>query len=197
MTLVAVQVHQHLHLHGPPVGYAGVAVAAFLSWAGLPGPGEAAVITAAAFAARHRLDIGQVEIAALLGAVAGGIAGWAAGLRFGAGLAARPGPFYRLRLRGLRAGQRFFERFGAVAVFFAPSWVAGIHRVSTLKFMTANLIAAAVWVAGYGLTTYFAGPHVADLFGDIGTYGTAAIALAAVLLAALALLRRRRMANSE
>jgi len=133
-----------------------------------------------------------VEIAALLGAVAGGVAGWAVGLHFGAELAARPGPLYRLRLRGLRSGKRFFERFGAVAVLLTPSWVAGIQRVSALKFMTANLIASAVWSAGYGLTTYFAGPGVADVFGDIGTYATAGLALTAVTVAGLALLRRRR-----
>ena len=193
---LAVHLHRHLHLHGPPIGYVGVAVAAFVSWAGLPGPGEAVVITAAVFATRHRLDIGQVEVAALLGAVAGGIAGWAVGLRFGADLAARPGPLYRLRLSGLRSGGRFFDRFGALAVFLAPSWVAGIERVPTLKYMIANLIAAIAWAAGYGLTTYFAGPHVADAFRDIGAYATAGIALAALAAAGLAILRRRRKRES-
>jgi membrane protein DedA with SNARE-associated domain len=189
---LAVHLHRHLHLHGSPVGYAGIAVAAFASWAGLPGPGETVVITAAAFASRHRLDIVQVEFFAVIGAFAGGVVGWAVGRRFGAQLATRPGRLYRLRLRGVRTGQRFFERFGALAVLLTPSWVAGIHGLSAPKFLTANLVASVAWAAVYGLTTYFAGPHVADVFGDAGTYATIAIAAVAVAAAGFAVWRRRR-----
>ena len=184
--------HRELHLHGPPIGYAGIALAAFVSWAGLPGPGEAALVTGAAFAARHRLDIGQVEAAALAGAVIGGVLGWAVGWRLVGDQAARPGPFYGLRMRGLRAGQRFFERFGTLAVFLTPSWVAGIHRVRPAKYLPANALAALVWVLGYGLAVFFLGPTVADVFGDLGTIGTIAAVAVAVVAGAVALVRRRR-----
>src|SRR3954468_5420057 len=99
-----------------PAGYTAIAIAAFASWAGLPGPGETVLIAGGAFAARHRLDIVQVELYAFAGAMAGGMIGWGLGWRFGAAVAERPGPLYRLRCRGLRAGERFYERFGALAV---------------------------------------------------------------------------------
>lgn len=150
------------------------------------------MITGAAFAARHRLDIVQVELFAVGGAVIGGMVGWAVGWRFGKALAEHRGPLYRLRQRGLRAGERFFNRFGPLAVFFAPSWVAGIHRVSPLRFTIFNALSAATWAAAYGLTTYFAGPRVADFFGDIGAYATIGLAAAVAVAASIAIWRRRR-----
>lgn len=187
--------HHHLHLylhpHGPPVGYAGIALAAFVSWAGVPGAGEAALITGAVFASRHRLDIASVELVAYAGAVVGGIAGWLAGLRFGAALVGAPGPLYRLRRNGLRAGERFYERFGALAVFLTPSWVAGIHRVRPAKYVPANAAAALAWTLGIGLATYVGGPSVAELFGDLGLIGTAVVVVVAVAAALLAHRHRR------
>jgi membrane-associated protein len=184
-------VHAARRLRGHPVGYLAIAVAAFASWAGLPGPGEAALIAGGAFAARHRLDIVQVELFAFAGAVAGGMVGWALGWRFG-GLADRPGPLYGFRRRGLRAGGRFYARFGPLAVFFTPSWVAGIHRVTPVRFTVFNAASAAVWAAVYGLTTYIAGPRVAEFFRDIGGWASLVLVLAAALFGGFALLRRRR-----
>jgi membrane protein DedA with SNARE-associated domain len=181
----------HVHVHGSPIGYAGIAIAAFVTWAGLPGAGEAALITGAAFAARHRLDIGAVEIAAFTGAIAGGIVGWLAGWRAGAAVAGAPGPLYRLRRRGLQAGERFFDRFGVLAVFLTPSWVAGIHRVKPARYLPANALAALVWTLGIGLGTFFAGPSVAEGIGDIGTYGLLAVVAVALVAGAIALTRHR------
>jgi membrane protein DedA with SNARE-associated domain len=191
LALLAIHVARRLRSH--PAGYTAIALAAFASWAGLPGPGEAGLIAGAAFAARHRLDIVQVELVAFIGAFVGGMVGWGLGWRFGAALAERPGPLLRARKRALGAGERFYERFGPLAIFLTPSWVAGIHRVPPVRFTIFNLLAAVLWTAGYGLTTYFAGPHVADLFGDVGIWATIGVIAAAVTLGALAIVRRRRM----
>lgn len=190
---LAIAGDRHLHVHGAPIGYVGVAVGALISWAGLPGAGEAALVAAAAFAARHKLDIGAVMAVAWVSATLGGTAGWLVGLHAGATLAAAPGPLHRLRLRALRAGERFFERFGTLAVFLTPSWVAGIHRVRAAKFLPANAIAAVAWVLMYGLAVYLIGPSVADAFGDAGLVGTLAIAAVAAVAAALALARSGRL----
>lgn len=190
-TALVIGVHAARRLRGRPASYTAIAIAAFASWAGLPGPGEAALIAGGAFAARHRLDIVQVELYAFAGAVAGGMAGWALGWRFGA-FADRPGPLFRLRRRGLRAGERFYDRFGPLAVFFTPSWVAGIHRVSPVRFTIYNAASGAIWAALYGLTTYLAGPHIADFFRDIGGWASLALVLCAAAFGALTFLRRRR-----
>ena len=197
-TALLLAVHLGRRVRRRPVGYTAIGLAAFASWAGLPGPGEAAVIAGAAFAARNRLDIVQVELYSFLGATVGGMIGWRLGWHFGAALAERPGPLFRLRKRGLRAGERFFERFGAVAVMLTPSWVAGIHRVPPGRFIFFNAVASAGWAAVYGLTTYFAGPGVADFFSEISGWAAIGLVAVALTLAGLALLRRRRTrAGSE
>ena len=191
LVVFAAQLVRRVHSH--PASYTAIFVAAFASWAGLPGPGEAVVIAAAAFAARHRLDIVEVELFAFGGAMVGGMVGWAIGWRFGGALASPRGPLARLRRRGLQTGERFFERFGPLAVLLTPSWVAGIHRLGVIRFAIFNALACAIWAAMYGLTTYFAGPHVVDLFADFGTWSL--LALIIVAAGALALWRRRRRAG--
>lgn len=190
--LLLLAIHVSRRLPGRPAGYTAIALAAFASWAGLPGPGEAGIIAGAAFAARNRLDIVQVELFAFFGAFVGGMVGWGLGWRFGAAIAEGPGPLLRVRKSALRAGERFYARFGPLAIFLTPSWVAGIHRVAPVRFLIFNLLACVLWTAGYGLTTYVAGPRVADFFGDAGTWATVGIIAAAVTLATLAFVRRRR-----
>jgi membrane-associated protein len=190
---IAAEVHRHFHLPGAPIGYVGVAVGAVISWAGVPGAGEAALVAAAAFAARHQLDIGMVLAIAWLSATFGGVAGWLVGRHIGAPVAAAPGPFLRLRLRGLRAGERFFERFGMVAVFLTPAWVAGVHGLRPAKFLVANALAALAWVAMYGLSVYLIGPSIADTFGDAGLAGTLVIATVAAIAVVVAIVRARRV----
>jgi membrane-associated protein len=182
----------HVHRHGSPVGYAGLALAAFLGWAGIPGAGEAALITAAVFATRGKLDLGLIEIVAWVAATAGGIVGWAVAMRVGHRVAAAPGPLYRLRRRGLRAGERFFERFGVLAVFLVPSWVAGIYAVRSSRYLPANAIAALAWALVYGVGAYLIGPSIGELAGDIGLVGLALIVVVALVAAFVALGRRRR-----
>ena len=86
----------HHQVHGSPIGYAAIALAAAVGWFGLPGPGEAAVIAGGIFAAKHRLDIGMVITAAAAGAAAGGTAGWLVGMKASRPvLIGRRGPFWR------------------------------------------------------------------------------------------------------
>src|SRR3954451_7939619 len=109
--------HLHHHLHGPSFGCIGIGIAAAASWAGVPGPGEPALIAGAVFATRGRLDLLEVLIVAWLGAMLGGVAGWAIGRRAGHSLVSRPGPLHRLRLRAMTRGERFFARYGVLAVY--------------------------------------------------------------------------------
>jgi membrane-associated protein len=182
----------HLHPHGPPIGYAGIGIAAFLSWIGFIGAGEAALVTAGVFAARGRLDIGTVMLIAWAGAYVGGIAGWLIGRRTGKILAEARGPLYRLRRNAVRAGERFFKRYGSLAVFLTPSWVAGVNQLSAAKYLPASAVAALLWVTAFGLGTYFIGPGVVSYIDEAGVLGAIALGVVAVTLGGLTLLRRRR-----
>jgi membrane protein DedA with SNARE-associated domain len=86
-----------------------------------------------------------------------------------------------LRLRLLRRGDAIYERRGLLAVYVAPTWMAGISGMRFARFMPANAIATLAWALLIGLGAYFAGPSVADWLADAGTLGLIAIGLAVVL----------------
>ena len=164
--------------------YIGVGVAAAASWIGLAGVGEAALIAAGIAAARGKVDISSMIFVAWLGAMIGGAAGWLIGYRGGRALMTRPGPLYRTRLRLLRHGDRIYQRRGVLAVYFAPSWMAGVSGMRVGRFLAANAVAAIVWGLLVGLGAYFAGPSIAELVDDIGIVGLIVLAVAAALTVA-------------
>jgi membrane protein DedA with SNARE-associated domain len=189
---VLAAIHLRHHLHGPAVDYIGLAAAAMASWAGVPGPGEAALIAAGILAARHHVDIFEAIVVAWMGATAGGTIGWLVGLRAGRTVLTAPGPLYHARLSALERGDRFYERFGPVAVFFTPSWIAGIHGMRPARFLLSNAIGALVWSIAIGAGAYFAGPPIVELVGDLGLVSGIAVGCLAVAAVAGALLHRSR-----
>jgi membrane-associated protein len=183
---------QHHHFHGSSLEYVGVALAAAASWAGVPGPGEATVIAAGLLAAGHKLDIGGVLVVAWAGACAGGIAGWLVGLIGGRALVSAPGPLLGYRVRALSAGERFYERFGVLAVFVTPSWVAGIARMRWTRYLPANALSALLWALVVGLGAYLLGPTIKDVVADLGLVLTLILSGLIVAVVAGRVLRRRR-----
>jgi membrane protein DedA with SNARE-associated domain len=175
-------------VHGPPIDYAGIALAAAAGWFGIPGPGEAVLIAAGVLAAHHRLDIGMVIATAAVGAAAGGIAGWLVGMKAtrpmltGSGL-----PLRKSRRLLIARGERFFERHGPLGVFLAPSWAAGVHNMPASRFLPLNAIAAIGWAVVYGGAAFLLGPSIAGALGDLGPL----IPLAVVALVLVVLLIRR------
>ena len=67
------------HVPAANIDYVALALGAFASWAGVPGPGEPLLIASAIVAAKHKVDITPVLIWAWVGATLGGITGWWAG----------------------------------------------------------------------------------------------------------------------
>jgi membrane protein DedA with SNARE-associated domain len=182
-------IHLRHHVHGPRLDYVGLAVAAAISWVGLPGPGEAALIAAGIAASRGRLDLVAAVAAAWGGATAGGTAGWLIG-HYGGRRVVLAGRWLRhQRERALERGRRFYDRYGWFAVYFAPSWVAGINAMSARRFLPANAVCALVWALVIGVGSYVIGPSASDLVSDIGLVGSVAIVLTVVTTTVLA--RRR------
>jgi membrane protein DedA with SNARE-associated domain len=183
----------HHRFTGPHVDYIGVGLAAVASWIGVSGPGEAALIAAGIAAAHHKVDIGSMVLVAWVGAAVGGMAGWLVGLRGGRPLMTVRGPLYEMRLRLLRHGDRLYGRYGLLAVYFAPSWMAGINGMRAGRFLPANAIAALIWALSVGLGAFFAGPPIVDVLGDIGVLGIAALVLLGAVTIVVARRRGRRL----
>jgi membrane protein DedA with SNARE-associated domain len=174
--------HIHIHhLHGPPFDYVGLAVAAALSWVGLPGPGEPVLIAAGILAAHHKLGIVGVVGVAFLAAAGGGMLGYMVGRVAGRAVLTAPGPLLRARLWAVKRGDAVFERYTVIAIILAPSWAAGINRVRLGTYSLVNLVAAAVWSAGIGFGAYLAGPPVIDSVNDLGTVTESILAMVIVI----------------
>lgn len=91
--------------------------------AGLPTPGETALVAGAILAAQGKLQIEIAIAIAALAAVIGDNLGYLIARKAGRPLLSRPGPFARRRRRVLETGEPFFERHGPQAVFLGR-WIS-------------------------------------------------------------------------
>ena len=186
-------VHLHLHLHrAQSFDYGGLAAGAFASWVGLPGPGEPLLLAAAILAARHKLALIDVLGVAFGAAVAGGIVGWAVGVKLGRAVATGPGPLRTLRIRVIERGEAIFDKHPVIAILLTPAVVAGIHRVDPWVYQLVNVVSAMVWTVAIGVGGYFVGPPVLDAIEDLGTGATAIAATVVVVIVAAEATRRYR-----
>jgi membrane protein DedA with SNARE-associated domain len=180
----------HLRARAPGVDYVGVFLASVASWAALPGPGEAALIAAGISAGHGHLDLASVLAIAWAGATTGGAIGWLVGIKGGRELLTAPGPLLQLRLGLIARGDRFYERYGAVAVLFTPSWIAGVHRMGWSRFLAANALSALAWALSVGLGAYLLGPSITEVVGDAGLAGGLLVGVLFVFGAVLVIWRR-------
>jgi membrane protein DedA with SNARE-associated domain len=139
----------HLHAFITTYGYFAVFVVVALESAGVPMPGETALVTAAIFAGQGSLDIKWVIASAALAAVLGDNAGYWVGREFGFPLVLRYGRYIRLDEGRLKLGQYLFQRQGGK--------IAGINRLAWPRFFFFNAAGAIVWASLFGLGGYFLG----------------------------------------
>ena len=93
-----------------------------------------------------------------------------------------------------RAGDRFYERYGPVAVLFTPSWVAGIHHMRWSRFLPVNAVSALIWALAFGVGAYLLGPSISDIAANTGLAGR--LLLGALLVLAAVVVAWRRIHRS-
>jgi membrane protein DedA with SNARE-associated domain len=168
--------------------FAGVAA----SWIGVPIVGGAVLAAAGVLAGDGRLDVWAVTVVASAGAWTGGYVGYVLGARAGDALASRRGRWARQRRSALRLGQGFYRRWGPIAVFLTPTWVAGALRMPRKSFLLWNALAA----IGSSVVAVFGAYAVASaVLGQLSAKrGILAMAVAIAAAVALgALFHRRHM----
>jgi membrane protein DedA with SNARE-associated domain len=185
------------HVPAANIDYLALALGAFASWAGVPGPGEPLLIAAAIVAAQHKLDLAPVLVWAWVGANFGGIVGWLAGRHLGRGVMTAPGPLRGLRVKAVERGEDVFRRLTVIAILLTPAWVSGIHRVGTGVYLITNAVSAVVWSVGIGVGAYYAGPPVLDVLSDVGTASLIGLGLLVLAAIGFEVARRRRRAHLE
>ena len=158
--------------------------------AGVPMVGTAAVSAAAVLASQGVLAIEDVIAVACVAAVLGGVLGYAGGRRWGVSLMERPGRWEERRARTLEEGHALYSRWGWLACFVIPSFVAGIARMALVMFLIFNTMAAVIYQFATALPAYGAGKVVS---GHSGGVSVAELAVGVGLIAVIAwrLIRRR------
>jgi len=129
-----------------------LAVAA--SWIGLPMLGTVALGAAAVAASQGRLNLAGVIVTAIVASEVGGLLGYAIGNRWGRRFLERPGKRQGQWQRMVERGERIYERWGRVAVFFTPAVVSGTAKMQPRQFAVWNLIDAVGWTLSVGSGAY-------------------------------------------
>jgi membrane protein DedA with SNARE-associated domain len=154
--------------------------------AGVPIPGETALITAA-FLARpefHHWSLASVIVVAAAAAIIGDNIGYWLGRRGGRALIDRWAFAKRYADRALPPSERFFQRHGAKTVFFGrfvallrvtAAWLAGISHMPWWRFFMWNAAGGIVWAIGVSVLAYVAGKAVAETVQHYGLYGVVAL----------------------
>lgn len=187
-------------------GYGLVFATILLEDFGLPAPGETILISAALIAAKGKLSIFLLLLAAWLGAVLGDNIGYAIGRFGGRALVLRIGRYVFVNEKRLSRAEGFFRRHGPIVVVIARfieilrqlnGIAAGILNMPWRKFLLFNAIGALLWVGFWGTLFYLAGANAFRVRSLMRHYWWILPALGALVLLGLGawfLLRRR---NSE
>jgi membrane protein DedA with SNARE-associated domain len=168
------------------MGYSMLGVLIFGESAGLPIPGETALIVAGGLTAGGHLSLLMVIAIGALAATVGDTLGYWLGRRGGRAFLLRDGLAAAHRRRTVERADRYFLGHGTVTVFLGR-WVPGLRYMSALmagatrmpwkRFAIANAAGALAWTATVSTLARVAGPAGSVAF-SIGGLAVGAIALA-------------------
>lgn len=191
----------------PPVAvYAVVGLVIGIESLGIPLPGEIVLVTAALLSSHHELAVSPIGVgaAAVIGAVIGDSIGYGIGRRYGLHLFDRLGRRFPKHFgpAHVTLAERFFERWGAWAVFFGrfiallrifAGPLAGALKMPYSRFLAANVSGALCWAGGTTALVYFAGLAAERWLSRFSWIG---LAVAVVVGVAAAFLLRERMSRA-
>ena len=173
--------------------------------AGIPVPGETILLLASFLAfSRHELQLGSIIIVGVCAATVGDNLGFAIGYRGGRPLLDRYREFFRISPATIARGERLFDEYGAVTIFFArfifglrviAGPLAGVLRMQWKRFALFNFLGAVLWVSVIASVGYKFGKHWDQLVDYIKNLNIG-IAIAAAVAILLVWLWHRRL-NSQ
>jgi membrane-associated protein len=186
--------------YGYPVLFCGV----LLENAGLPVPGETAVLVAgflASPAGGSQFHVAAVILVTVVAAILGDNAGFWLGHRLARPKLQSGRRFLFLTPAALELAEGYFARYGLWTIFFAR-FITGLRVVGALaagtagmpwkRFLVANASGAVAWAVTMTLLGYFFGHSWSLLHRWLGRGGVVLLACVVVLIALPYLLRRLR-----
>ena len=174
--------------------------------AGIPLPGETALVTAGVLASRGKLDIVAVIVVAAVAAIVGDNVGYWIGRLGGRKLLERWAWLDRHASRVLPWSERFFKRHGAKTIFLGrfiavlritAAWLAGISRMPWWRFFFWNAAGGICWAALVALVAYYAGEAAAKAIERYGLIGGGVIIVLLIIGLVVGRHVRRRILRAE
>ena len=185
------------------LGYPAAGLGILIESAGVPFPGEALLLAAAAWSAARNHSILLVILFGFLGSVAGADLGYYLGYRGGRPFVERFGHMFHIRPEHIARAEMFFARHGDKAVLSARfilglrtwgSMLAGMARMPFWRFQLFSALGGLAWATVVGVAGYLLGSNLAvitSVIRDIGIGGLVVL----VLLVVIAVLARVRAAR--
>ncbi len=173
------------------LGYPGLFFLMTLQSAGIPIPSEVTMPFAGFLVFQSRFDFGLMILVATLGSVVGACIGYAIGRCGGRPLIIRYGKYVLISAHDLEITERFFARFGSLAVFLGKllpvintfvGLAAGAARLNFKKFLVYVLLGSLIWNTLLGYAGLQLGPRWLAVRGTLGHLDLY-IVVAGVLLA--------------
>ena len=187
------------------LGYPSAGLGILIESAGVPFPGEALLLAAAAWAAVRHHSIALVILFGFLGATAGADIGYYLGFRGGRPFVEKFGHLFHIRPEHLARAELFFARHGDKAVVTArfvlglrtwASMLAGMARMPFWRFQFFSAVGGLLWAAAVGTAGYVLGnnlPLLETIMRAIGIGGlTALLVIVLVLVVATERATHRR-----
>jgi len=153
-------------------------VIVMLESAGVPLPGETALVVAAVYAGTtHRFSVVLVVIVAAAAAIVGDNIGYWIGRSIGVRFIMRYGRYVRLNQARLKVGQYLFIRHGGKIVFFGrfiavlrtySAILAGVNLMNWRHFLLMNALGGVCWASTFGLGAYLLGGTFTHVAGSVG-----------------------------
>ena len=150
-------------------GYWTLAITLLLENAGIPVPGETALLFASFLAYEHKeLDLALIILVATAASAVGDNCGYWIGFYGGRPLLHRYQKVFRIPDRVIQRGEYLFQSYGSVTVFLARfvfgmrvvcGPLAGVLRMPWRKFVLFNILGAAAWSSAISTIGYVFGQN--------------------------------------
>ena len=187
-------------------GYWAVGVALLLENTGVPVPGETILLMASFLAySQHELQLSWIIVIATLAATLGDNLGFTLGYYGGRPLLDNYQHVFRIQNETVRRGERLFESYGAVTIFFArfvfgmriiAGPMAGVLRMPWRKFLIFNFLGATAWVIVISSFGYLFGRQWEHLERSVQRFDRVA-AIILVIVLVLVWWRNHRRGSAE
>jgi len=182
------------------LGYPSAGLGILIESAGVPFPGEALLLAAAAWAAVRHHSIALVILFGFLGATAGADIGYYLGFRGGRPFVEKFGHLFHIRPEHLARAELFFARHGDKAVITArfvlglrtwASILAGMARMPFWRFQFFSAVGGLLWATAVGIAGYVLGNNLPLLETIIRAIGIGGLTVLLLIVLALVVATER------